>query len=119
MEAVVGVVLEAEARGALGEGERGGGEVREVGVVEGGAGSALSEPVDGPDGRAVAPEAGDPPRAGELTFGGYRFRLSQAERGEELVAEGVLVEGRGGATIVVTASHWVGSFASSRARERL
>jgi hypothetical protein len=98
VKSVVAGMLEAEAQRALGEGERSGGEVGQIGsirVVEVEAGSALSEPVDGPDGRAVAPEARDAPRARQHAFGRDRFGVALTESGEQLGAEGVLVKGAG------------------------
>jgi hypothetical protein len=72
VEPAIGARLEAEARGALGDRERGGGEVGEIGRLRGVEGEprpVLAEAVDGPERRPVAPQAGNPPRPGQLGLG--------------------------------------------------
>jgi hypothetical protein len=111
VQAVVGAPLEAEALRPFGEGEGRRREVGGVGVFEAGPGTALAEAEDGPERRAVAPEPGDAPGAGEVAFGGGGLGVALAEHGEELVAEGVAVEGLTGGpgggrvTLLVRASH--------------
>jgi hypothetical protein len=80
--AFVGAALEAEPGRPLGQRQAGGGEVGDVGVFEGEAGGAFAEAVDGPEGRAVAVEAGDAPGAGEVAAGdgGLGVAVEEAER---------------------------------------